>query len=92
MGVSFDQVGVVDIGVIQVLIGLYLGLNGLNDFIFIKDLVVDFDIGDFFECFGQDFRFVRVCWNVFGQDVDFYFVEWLSCFDELLYFCKLFVF
>ena len=51
--VSADQVAVIDIGVIQVAVGLHLGLHGLHDLAFTEKLVVDLDAGDFLERFGQ---------------------------------------
>ena len=48
-----DQIGVVDVNVIEVPVGLHLGLHGLHDFAFTEDLVVHLDAGDFLEGLGQ---------------------------------------
>ena len=48
-----DQVGVVDIGVVQIAVGLHLRLNRLHHFAFAEDLVVHLDAGDLLEGLGQ---------------------------------------
>jgi hypothetical protein len=53
--VRADQVGIVDIGVIEVAAGLHLGLHRLHHFALAEDLVVDLDAGDFLKGLGQDF-------------------------------------
>ncbi len=40
-----DEVRVVDIAIIQVAVGLHLGLDRLDDFPFAEDLVIDLDAG-----------------------------------------------
>ena len=60
-----DQVRVVDIAVIQVSLGLHLCLNSLHHFTFTQDLVIDFDTGDFFKCFGQNLGLIAVGRNAF---------------------------
>ena len=49
-----DQVGVVDIGVVEIAVRLHLRLNRLDDLAFAEDLVVDLDPGDLLEGLGQD--------------------------------------
>ena len=87
-----DQVGIVDIGVIEVPACLHLGLDGLNDFALTKDLVIDLDARDFLECLCENFRLVRVRRNAFGQDVDFHAVERFGRLNEPLHLGKLLVF
>ena len=51
-----DQVGVVDIAVIEVAVRLHLRLNRLDDLAFAEDLVVHLDAGDLLEGLGQHLR------------------------------------
>jgi hypothetical protein len=52
-GMGADQVGVVDIGVVQIALGLHLRLHRLHHLAFAKELVVDLDAGDLFKGLGQ---------------------------------------
>ena len=58
-----DQIGVVDVGVIEIAVRLHLRLHRLHDLAFAEDLVVHLDAGDLLEGFGQDLRFIVVCRN-----------------------------
>jgi len=51
--VGADQIGVIDVDVIKVPVGLHLGLHGLNHFAFTEDLMVHLDAGDFLKGLGQ---------------------------------------
>ena len=87
-----DQITVVDIAVIQIPTRLHLGLNGLHNFTFTQDLVVDLDTGDFLERLGQNLGFIRVGGDAFGQDVNLHARIGLCSFDEPLHLGHLFVF
>ncbi len=54
--VGADQVGVVDVGVVEVAVRLHLGLDRLDDFTFAQKLVIDLDAGDLLERLGQRLR------------------------------------
>ncbi len=80
-----DQVRVVDIGVIQIALGLHLRLHRLHHLALTQQLVVDLDAGDLLECLGKRFRLILVSRNSFRQDVDFHSLERRGCFDEPLH-------
>ncbi len=73
---------VVDIGVVQIAVGLHLRLHGLNHFAFAEDLMVHLDAGDFLEGLGQHRRFIGVGRNAFREHVDFHALERLRRLDE----------
>ena len=87
-----DQVRVVDITVIQVPVGLHLGLNRLHNFAFAQNLVIYLDAGDFLKRFGQHFGFVGMGRNAFRQYVDFHACKRLCRFDEPIHFGRLLFF
>ena len=89
--VGADQVGVVDVGVEDVLAGLHLGLQLLDDVTFLNQIVGDLDAGDLFEGLGEDFRLVFVSRNGFRDDLDFHALEGLGGLDEPFHFLHLFV-
>ena len=84
-----DQVGVVDVAVIEIAVGLHLRLNRLDDFAFAEDLVVDLDAGDFLEGLGQDLGFIVVRRDVFRQHVDLHALEGFGGLDEPLHLLQL---
>jgi hypothetical protein len=53
-GVRADQIGIVDVNVVEIAVGLHLRLHSLHHFALAKDLVVDLDAGNFLERLGQD--------------------------------------
>ena len=67
-----DQVRVVDVGIVQIALGLHLRLHCLHHFAFTEQLVIDLDAGDFLEGFGQCFGFVFMGRNGFREHVDFH--------------------
>ena len=83
--VGADQVGVVDVGVVEIALGLHLGLHRLHHFAFTEELVVDLDAGDLLERLGQRLGFVLVGRNGFRQDVDLHALERLGRLDEPLH-------
>ena len=85
-----DQVRIVDIGVIEIALGLHLGLHRLHDLALAEQLVVDLDTGNFLESLGQGLGFVFVGRNGFRQHVDFHTFEGLGGIDEPLHFLELF--
>ena len=80
-----DQVGVVDIAVIQVPLRLHLGLHRLDNLSFTQKLVVDLDAGDVLERLCQRFGFIAVCRDRFRQHVNLHSSKWLGSFDEPLH-------
>ena len=60
-----DQVGIIDIAIIEITLCLHLGLDSLNDFTFTQQLVIDLDTGNLLKGTGQRFGFIGVCWNCF---------------------------
>mmetsp|Transcript_22310 Transcript_22310/g.35555 ORF Transcript_22310/g.35555 Transcript_22310/m.35555 type:complete len:444 (+) Transcript_22310:619-1950(+) len=91
-GVCPDQVGVVDVAVIEVPLGLHLCLYSLHHFALAEDLVVDLDAGDFFKGLGQNFGLVTVGRNALRQHVDFHARVGLRSGDKPLHFAHLLVF
>ncbi len=87
-----DQVGVVDVGIVQVALGLHLRLHRLHDLALAEQLVIDLDAGDFLERLGQDLGFVLVRRNGFGQDVDLHAPERFGGLDEPLHLLQLVLF
>ena len=65
-----DQVGIVDIGVIDVLARLHLRLQLFDNVTFADQVMGDLDAGDRFESGGQNGRFVCVRADCLGHDVD----------------------
>jgi len=86
-----DQIGVVDIGVVQISVGLHLRLHRLHDFAFAEQLVVDPDAGNFLEGLGQHFGFVGVGRYRLGEDVDLHADKRLGRLDEPLHLLDLLV-
>jgi len=84
-----DQVGVVDVGVIQIAVGLHLRLHRLHHLALAQQLVVDLDAGDLEERLGERLRFVFVRRDGFRQDVDFQALERLGGIDEPFHFLHL---
>ena len=80
---------VVDVGVVEIAVGLHLRLDRLDDFAFAEDLVVDLDAGDFLEGLGQHLRFVVMRRNAFRQHVDLHALEGLGRLDEPFHFLQL---
>ena len=72
-----DQVGVVDVGVVEVAVGLHLGLHGLDDLALAEQLMVDLDPGDLLERLGQHLGLVGVGRNGLREDVDLHAGEGL---------------
>jgi hypothetical protein len=68
--VGADQVGIVDIGVVEVAVGLHLRLHGLHHLALAEELVVDLDAGDLLERLGQRLGFILVGRNGLRQHVD----------------------
>ena len=89
--VGADEVGVVDPAVIDVLAGLHLGLDLLDDVTFLDDVVLDLDAGDLLERLGERAGFVFVHGQRFGDDVDLHALEGGSGFDEPLHLLHLVV-
>ncbi len=89
--VGADEVGVVDPAVIDVLAGLHLGLDLLDDVTFLDDVVLDLDAGDFLEGLGQRLRFIFVHRQGFGDGVDLHPLEGCSGLDEPLHLLHLVV-
>ena len=81
---SADEIGIVDIGVVEIAVRLHLGLHRLHDLAFAEELMIDLDAGDILENLGQDFRFVFVGGNRFGKDIDFHPFERRGGFGEPL--------
>ncbi len=82
--VRADQVGVVDVAVVQVAVGLHLRLHRLHDLALTQQLVVDLDAGDLGEGLGQRLGFVLVRRDRFRQHVDLHPHERLGRGDEPL--------
>ena len=91
-GVCADQIAVIDIGVVQIALGLHLRLYSLNDLALAEQLVIDLDAGDFFKCFGERFRLIFMRRDGFRQHVDFHALEGFCCFDEPFHFLHLLFF
>ena len=72
-----DQVGIVDPGVVDVLAGLHLGLDLLDDVAFLDEVVRDLDAGDLGEGLGQRLGLVFVGGDRLGDDVDLHAGEGL---------------
>ena len=87
-----DQVAVVDVGVIEVAVGLHLRLNRLHHFALAEHLVVDLDAGDFLERLGQRLRFIVMRRDRLRQHVDFHALERLGGLDEPLHLLDLLFF
>ena len=68
--VRADQVRVVDIGVVDVLAGLHLGLQLFDDVAFADQVVRDLDAGDGGEGRREDLRFKLVRGDGLGDDLD----------------------
>ena len=83
--VGADQVAVVDVAVIEVAVGLHLGLHRLHHLALAEDLVVDLDAGDFLEGLGQDLELVGVRRDALRQHVDLHAGERRSGVDEPLH-------
>ena len=84
-----DQVGVIDIGVVQIALGLHLRLHGLDHLALAQELVVDLDAGDLFERLGKCLGFILVGRNGLRQHVDFHALERFGCLDEPFHFLLL---
>ena len=69
-GVGADQVGVVDVGVIDVLPGLHLGLQLLDDVAFLDQIVGDLEPGDLGEGLGKHLGLVGVGGERLGHHAD----------------------
>ena len=65
-----DQVGVVDVGVIDVAPGLHLGLQLLDDITLLDEVVGDLQAGDVGKGAGEHFGFVGVGGQRLGDHVD----------------------
>ena len=65
-----DQVGIVDIGVIDVLARLHLRLQLFDNVTFTDQVMGDLDAGDRFESGGQNCGFICVRADCFGHNVD----------------------
>jgi hypothetical protein len=90
-GVGADQVGIVDVGIVEITLGLHLGLDGLDHLAFAEQLVVHFDAGDLFEGLGEGLGFVLMGRDGFRQHVDFHALERFGRLDEKLHLRHLFV-
>jgi hypothetical protein len=84
--VGADQVGVVDIGVIDVLARLHLGLQLFDHVAFADQVMGDLDAGDRGEGRGQHLGFVFVGRDGFGDDLDLHARQGLGGIDEPLHF------
>ena len=80
-----DQVGVVDIGVVQVAVRLHLRLHSLDDLALAEDLVVHLDAGDPLERLGEHFQLIGMGRDAFRKHVDLHAGEWLRGIDEPLH-------
>jgi hypothetical protein len=89
--VRADQVGVVDVGVKDVLARLHLSLQLLDHVAFLDQVVGDLDAGDLLEGLGQDLGFVLVGRNGLGDDLDRHALEGLGRLDEPLHLLHLLV-
>ena len=83
--VGADQVAVVDVAVIEVAVGLHLGLDRLHHLALAEDLVVDLDAGDLLERLGQRLGFVGVRRDALRQHVDLHARERRGGVDEPLH-------
>jgi hypothetical protein len=83
--VGADQVGIVDIGVVDVLARLHLGLQLLDHVAFADQVVRDLDAGDVGERLGQRFGFIFVGGDRFRDDLDVHAGKRLGGIDEPLH-------
>jgi len=86
-----NQVRVVDVGIIQIAVGLHLSLHGLDDFALTQQLMVHFDAGNFLKRLRQRLRLISVGRDRFRQDIDFHTRERRCRIDEPLHFSNLVV-
>ncbi len=82
--VGADQVGVVDVTVVDVLAGLHLRLQLLDHVAFLHQVVPQANAGDLAEGASQRLGFVFVGGDGFRRHVDFHAAEWLGRLDEPL--------
>ena len=87
-----DQVGVVDVGVIEIAVGLHLGLDRLDDLTLAQKLMIDLDAGNLLERLGQRLGFVFVRRNGLRQHVDLHALEWFGGVDEPFHLLQLLLF
>ena len=57
---SPNQVGIIDIGIINILTGLHLGLEFFDHIAFLNQIMVDLDACDLKKCFGEYFALILV--------------------------------
>ena len=87
-----DQIRVVDVGVVQVAVGLHLRLHRLHDLPLAEHLVIHLDAGDLLERLGQHLRLVLVRRDRLRQDVDLHALVGLGGIDEPLHLLQLLLF
>ena len=80
-----DQVGVVDIGVVDVLARLHLGLQPLDHVAFADQVMRDLDAGDLGEGGGQHLAFEFMGGDALGDDPDIHALERLCRIHEPLH-------
>ena len=83
--VGADQVRVVDIGVIDILARLHLGLQLLDNIAFADQVVGHLDAGDRGEGRGQHLAFIFMRGDGFGHDLDLHPRKGLGRVDEPLH-------
>jgi hypothetical protein len=83
--VRADQVGIVDPAVVDVLAGLHLRLELLDDVAFLDQVVRQLDAGDLAEGLGQRLRFVFMRGDRLRDDLDLHAGEGLRGIDEPLH-------
>ncbi|VVN54415.1 hypothetical protein PS687_01607 [Pseudomonas fluorescens] len=82
--VRTDQVGIVDPAVIDVLVGLHLGLQLLHHVTFLQQVVGQLDAGDFTEGLGQHLGLVLMGGEGFRHHVDLHPTERFRRLDKPL--------
>ncbi len=88
---SADKVGVIDIGVVNIFSRLPLCLQFFDHITFLDQVVCDFDAGNLIKRLGQNFRFIFVSRNCFGDHLDLHVLEGLGGIHEPLHFLHLLV-
>ncbi len=87
-----DEVVIVDVGVVDGLARLHLGLELLHNVAFLDDVMRNLDPGDLLEGLRERFRFVCVGRNGLGHDLDAHALKGLGRVDEPLHFFHLLFF
>ena len=87
--VRTDQVGIVNPAVVDILVGLHLGLQLLHHVAFLQQVVGQLDPGDFSERLGQYLGFILVGGEGFRHHVDLHPTERFRGLDKPLELLKL---